>query len=253
MSRSTITRSGLGVLISLYCLFHPGETFAASPADALFQDGLTAYRAGDFAHAALAFRAAANRKPATGTLQNLGLAEWQQGRAGTAVLAWEQALWLDPFNRAAHSNLRFARRAAQLEAPDLTWYEVASSWLPVNWWAWSASLSLWLAVGMGTLPGIFRLRKAAWHQAAAAVGLAIFLLSLPAHLGIETRSSLGFVLEKDTPLRLTPTQDAQLITRLAAGEPARLERVRGRYLLVRTGRALGWLEKGELGFVCPRI
>lgn len=224
---------------------------AASSAEALFRDGSTAYRGGDYIHAIISFQAAAQRQPTTGTLQNLGLAEWQQGRVGDAVLSWEQALWLDPFNKAARGNLRFARRTAQIESPDLVWYEVASSWLPVNWWAWSATLSLWLAVGMGVLPGIFRVRKAAWHQAVAALGLAVFLLTLPAHVGIETRSRIGFVLQKDTPLRLTPTEDAQFVTRLAAGEPARLERTRGRFLLVRTGRALGWLEKGELGFVCP--
>lgn len=225
---------------------------ASSTADALFRDGLSAYRAGDYTHAALAFRAAADRHVTGGAFLNLGLAEWQQGRVGPAVLAWERALWLDPFHGAARTDLRFARRNAQIEAPDLAWYEVASGWLPVNWWAWIAGISLWLAVGMGTLPGIFRLRKATWHQALAALGIAVFLLSLPAHLGIDRRSRLGFVLDKDTPLRLTPTRAAQVITRMAAGEPARLERVRGRYLLVRTSRASGWVEKGELGFICPK-
>ena len=239
------------LLLALMILLPCTKATAASTAEALLQDGAKAYRGGDYIHSIISFQAAAQRQPATGTLQNLGLAEWQQGRLGEAVLSWEQALWLDPFNKAARGNLRFARRTAQIESPDLAWYEVTSSWLPVNWWAWSATLSLWLAVGMGILPGIFRVRKAAWHQAVAALGLAVFLLTLPAHLGTETRSRIAFVLQKDTPLRLTPTEDAQFVTRLAAGEPARLERMRGRFLLVRTGRALGWLEKGELGFVCP--
>jgi hypothetical protein len=180
---------------------------------------------------------------------NLGLSEWQQGRVGAAVLSWERVLWLDPRNDAARANLRFARHTAQLESPDLAWYEVISSWLPVNSWAWIAGTSLWLSIAMTMLPGILRQRKAAWHQAVAAFGLMIFLLSLPALAGVHTRSRLGFVLQKDVPLRLTPTQHAQAVTRLTAGEPARLIRTRGQYVLVKTNRTTGWIERSQLGLI----
>ncbi len=224
---------------------------AASP-DALFQQGANAYQAGRFVDAVNAFRESALARPASGTLQNLGNAEWQRGQAGPAILAWEQALWLDPFNQAARRDLRFARKAAQLEAPELTWCEVVSTWLPLNWWAWIAGASLWLAVGMGMLPGIFRARKAAWHQALAALGLAVFLLCIPAHIGVDTRCGIGFILAQDTPLRLTPTHEAQVLARLPAGAPARLERARGDFLLIRTSRTLGWVEKHELGLLCQQ-
>ena len=221
----------------------------ASPAHALFQTGSAAYRAGDYSVAVTAFRQAAELRPASGTLQNLGSAEWQRGRTGPAILAWEQAVWLDPFNESARENLRYARKAAQLESPELPWYEVVSTWLPVNWWAWLAGSSLWLSVGLVFLPGIFRWPKRAWHQAVAAFGFAIFLLCVPAHFGVDTRSRIGFVLGKDTALRLTPTAEAQPVTRLAAGEPGRLERIRGGYLLIRTSRASGWVERSEFGLI----
>ena len=166
------------------------------------------------------------------------------------MLAWEQAVWLNPFNRAARLDLRFARRTAQLESPDLTWYEVVSSWLPVNWWTWLAGLSLWSTVGLGLLPGIFRVRKAAWHQAVAACSMTVFLLCLPALVGVETRSRTGFILSKETPLRLTPTAEAQMITHLAAGDPVRVARSRGQYVLVRTHHTLGWIEREQLGLLC---
>ncbi len=225
----------------------------ATPADALFRDGIRAYRAGEYARAALEFRQSAASQSASGTLQNLGNAEWQRGQTGAAILAWEQARWLDPFNDPARLDLRFARKAAQLEAPDLAWYEVISSWLPADWWTWIAGASLWLAVGMVLLPGILRWRKAAWHQAIAALGLMVFLLSIPAHLGGHTRARIGFVLEKDTPLRLTPTTEAQVLTRLAAGESARCERVSGSYLLIRTRSEgfRGWVKQDQFGLICP--
>jgi len=250
MKRLRISGFGFRILI---LLFLPLSAFAttASP-DVLFREGAAAYQAGDFTQAANAFGQAVALRPASGALQNLGRAEWQRGRTGPAVLAWERAVWLNPFNQAARENLRFARKAAQLESPELSWYEVVSTWLPFNWWAWIAGLSLWLALGLTMLPGILRLRKAVWQQAGAALGLAVFLLSVPALFGIDARSRLGFVLQKDTPLRLTPTQEAQFVTHLAAGEPARLKRVRGDFLLVRTSRNTGWLERDQLGLICPR-
>jgi hypothetical protein len=228
------------------------KTASGASPEALFQAGAAAYRAADYPRAVEAFRESVALQPASGSLLNFGNAEWQLRHPGAAILAWEQALWVDPFNRAARENLQFARKLAQLETPDLTWYEVVSSWLPATWWAWIAGVSLWTAVGMVMLPGILRRPKATWHQAVAALALMVFLLSLPAHLGIAMRSRLGFVLQKDTPLRLTPTAEAQAITRLSAGEPARCVRTRGEYVLLRTSRALGWVTQDQFGLTCPR-
>jgi hypothetical protein len=227
----------------------PTHSLAAT-SDMLFREGVATYRLGDYTSAVHAFRESAKQEPASGTLQNLGNAEWKLGRTGAAVLAWEQSMWLDPFNDSARMDLRFARKTAQLETPELAWYEVISTWLPGNWWAWIAGASLWLAVGMVMLPGILRWRKATWHQAVAAVCLMVFLLSIPAYIGLHTRSRLGFVLQPDTVLRLTPTAEAQSVTRLVAGEPARVVRARGKYLLIRTNHTLGWLERGQFGLIC---
>ncbi len=218
-----------------------------------FRQGTENYRAGDYAGSANAFRNSASEHIAAGTLQNLGNAEWQSLRVGPAVLAWEQALWIDPYEQAARQNLRFARKTAQLESPDLAWYEVVSTWLPANWWAWIAGASFWLGLGMAVLPGVFRMRKTAWHQALAALAFMVFLLSVPAYAGVHTRSKIGFILQKDTPLRLTPTTEAQSVTRLASGDPGRIVRQRGNYVLIRTHRTLGWVQRSEFGLTCAGI
>lgn len=238
---------GVIVLASLW-LFQTEAATIAGP----FQSGTTAYESGDYGRAAEAFREAAAKRPSSGALQNLGNAEWQRGRNGEAVLAWERALWVNPFNGDARNNLRFARETAQLDSPELTWYEIASAWLPVNWWAWLAGISLWAAIAALVLPGVLRWRKAAWPQAVAALGLGLFLVSLPAHFGVLTRARLGFILTPDTPLRLTPTSSAEVATRLAAGEPVRRIRSRGNYIFVRSNRASGWIEKSQLGLICVR-
>jgi hypothetical protein len=232
--------------------FGAGAQASSDPLEVHFRVGVQAYNSSNYLRAAQSFRESVALKPATGTLQNLGNAEWQRGQAGPAIVAWERSVWLDPFNTAARNDLRFARKNAQVEAPELAWYEVVSTWLPANWWAAIAGVSFWTAVGMVMLPGILRIRKAGWHQAAAAFGVMVFLLSLPAHAGIYSRSRIGFVLEKNTPLRLTPTQDGQVVTHLGAGEPVRSERHRGNYLLVHNARARGWVERDQCGMVCPK-
>jgi tetratricopeptide (TPR) repeat protein len=243
-----VLKIGCSVGVAFVCAVHA----SAIAANKFFEAGREAYRAGNYAEAAQAFRDSAHAQPACGTLQNLGNAEWQRGLTGNAILAWEQALWVNPFDRNARNNLRFARETAQLEAPELAWYEVGSTWLPAHWWAWLAAGSLWLVVGTLTLPAILHWRKSPSQQAVAALGLAVFLLSIPAHVALLTRSRMGFVLEKDTPLRLTPTAEAEAVTRLAAGEPGRQVRARGKYLFIRTNRGAGWVERDQFGLVCSK-
>lgn len=237
------------VLLSLMICAVWFEANATIPTPDLFEQGSTSYATNGFDAAAALFREAESNAPAVGTLRNLGNAEWQTGRPGQAILAWEQAQWLAPFDKDIRGNLRYARTARQLDAPELTWYEICSTWLPVDAWAWIACASFWLAIALILLPGVLRWRKAAWHQGIAAACFAIFLLTLPALLGVQTRSRLGVILPNETPLRLTPTTEAQVLSRLPAGEMARLERRRGDYVFIRTGTAVGWVERGQFGLL----
>ena len=239
------------VMLFTLVLLVAGRKLNASTNDS-FQQAVNLYQSGLFAEAAKEFRIASAKKPASGTLLNLGLSEWRRGRVGAALVAWEQAQWIDPFDARVRENLRYARELTGVESPDLTWYERASTWLPVNAWAWITGGGLWLAIGLVVLPGVFRWRRAAWAQALAALGLAGFLFSLPAHVGVVTRTQIGFVLQKDIPLRMTPTEEAETVTKLASGEPARVERTRGHYCLVRTAQGRGWIKRSQIGMICPK-
>ena len=218
-----------------------------------FRAGVAAYEAGQYDLAARAFSDALAEKATPGTLLNLGLAEWRGGHTGAAVVAWEQAAWLDPFNRDVQKNLLYAQETAQLNPPELTWFEQASTWLPANCWTWIAGGSLWLAVALVIVPGFLRRCKAGWHQTVAALALGIFLLSLAPAFGIITRSKIGIVTEKNTRLRLTPTQSAETRASLPPGEPIRVLRQRGDYFFVHTQTETGdgWVGRGQISFLCP--
>lgn len=234
----------------LVLLSHVGKTNGAA-ADDFFAQGVADYHAGQFPEAAEAFEKSVAKHPAAGTLNNLGLAEWRRGHAGAAILAWERARWLSPFDSRAGENLRFARQLTQVETPRLKWFEAVSTWLPASAWLWLAGAGLWLAVGMMLLPGIFRRPKAGWHQALAAIGLCIFLFSLTANFGVVSRTKLGFVVEKNAPLLLTPTRDGEVTSTLTDGEPARELRTQGNYYLIRTDYGTGWIERDEFGLISP--
>jgi hypothetical protein len=236
----------LAVLLFSVTFASHGETV---PPSVLFEQGAKAYDKGDFDQAALCFRGASAAAPSSGTWHNLGNAEWQAGRPGPAILAWERGQWLAPFNAGTRENLRFARKARQLDPPELTWYETGSTWLPAGAWPWITCASFWLALSLLMLPGIFRWRKAGWHQGLAAVCFTIFLLTLPALLGVQTRSRLGVLLPEATSLRLTPTHDAQVLGKLPPGETARIERQHGNYIYIHSGGSAGWVERSEFALI----
>lgn len=233
-------------LCLLVVMFSSALNHSVAAADS-FAKGLKAGRAGDFAQATKEFQSSLAAQPAAGTLLNLGLAHWRNGHVGEAILCWEQSAWLNPFEQDARNNLVFARAEMQVEPLELAWYELASTWLPANVWAAILCGSLWLAVGMMILPGVFRWRKARWHQAVAALGLGVFLLSLPPNLGVIARAQLGIALGKKSPLRLTPTQEAEVVSWLTPGEPVRQLRQWGEYRFVRTAHGSGWIHRREVG------
>lgn len=235
--------------LSILLLICMAVVVRAAGTNDLFAQGLALGRTGDFPAAATAFEKSAHQHPAAGTLVNAGIAEWQRGRAGVAILAWEQARWMNPFDARAANNLKFARAVTEVEEPDLAWYETASMWLPGNAWSWVAAVSLWATVGALVLPGVLRRRKSGWQQALAAVAFGIFLFSLVANYGVLSRTDVGIVLRKNAPLFLTPTKAADQVSTLTAGEPARVVRSHGDYYLIRTAFGVGWIEKGEFGLI----
>lgn len=236
---------GCIALIALFC----GLKSNGAATNDFFARGVADCRAGQFPEAATAFASAAQQQPASGTFDNLGIADWRRGRAGGAILAWERALWIDPFDARAARNLKFARQVTQLEGPQLKWFEAASVWLPPAAWLWLAGAGLWLTAGALTLPAVFRRRKSGWHQTLAALGFCLFLFSLTANFGVVSRAQLGFVTGKDAQLLLTPTREGEAVSALTDGEPGRKLRAQGNYVLIRTAYATGWVERSRFALI----
>jgi tetratricopeptide (TPR) repeat protein len=241
-------------LIFLCTLILAGLSARAESPEARFTAASAAYASGDFAEAVAILRKADADGPVSpGLLHNLGNAEWKVGRPGYAILAWERARSLDPHQRNTAANLRFARRDSRLEEPARSWYEQYSEWLSPTIWLSLASGGLWGGIALLTLPRLLGWRRADWHQGITALGLAVFLLTVPALAGLVARSNVGVIIGDDTELRLTPTREAEKLGKLPAGEVARVEKERGDYLYVRAepDRA-GWLRRAEFTRIWAR-
>ncbi len=239
-------RQCFAALVAVICLFFVD---ARAATDDFYVRGLPAAQAGDFPTASSVFENELKHQPSAGIFVDLGITEWQRGHAGAAILAWERAAWVDPYDALANQNLKFARTVAQVDEPELRWFETASTWLPSNAWVWIAGASLWLAVGALVLPRVFRWRRSGWQQTLAALGFCVFIFSITANVGVVSRTDIGFILKKNAPLRLTPTGGSELISTLSAGEPVRRVKTRGNYYFVRTPMTAGWVERGQVGLI----
>lgn len=240
------------VIFSLLLVASIGGVCRAQETNDLFAQGTAMVKSSHFTEAAATFEKAAAAQPAVGTLLNAGLAEWQRGHAGEAILDWERAHWINPCNGQVEGNLNFAREVAQVDAPELKWSESVSLWLPPDIWVWVSGVSLWVAVGMLIVPGVLRLRKAGWHQGLAAMAFGVLLFSLIANYGVVSRRDIGFVIHSNAQLRLTPTGQSEIISTLTSGEPARCLRQHGDYFLIRTALGEGWIDRQHFGLVNPR-
>jgi len=210
--------------------------------------GRDLYAQGKYEDAAVDFRA----RVSPGTLHNLGNAEYKLGKLGPAILAWERARALDPAFRNTAANLRYARGQAGLNQPEFVWHERYSALLAPDVWLWTAAAAFWSAVGLLVLPALLKQKRTGWTQGGAVVAIGIFLLTVPALVGIFSRGKIGVVLTAETLLRLTPTKEGEMLGKLAEGELARLEKRRGEYVYVRGANdRAGWVLRSEFTKIWP--
>ncbi len=193
--------STLTMLLVLACLWHPARAAAAGPAPAAppgslqaYSSPLAAYRAGNFAAAEQAWRAAIARHPTDWVAHhNLALALAQQDQWPEAAAHWTSAFLLDPRNESVRWHLALGYERAGYTPPDLGEFADASGphllarlASPAEW--------QWLLViagavfSLGLLLLLLRAyrRPARWMRPAAFSGLgAGLLLALLALLSLH--------------------------------------------------------------------
>ncbi len=181
---------------------------------------------------------------------NLGVALEDVGRPVDAIVAYERALWRNPGDIDAETNLARLRAATVRGAPDFdpdaaSLGEVFGPWvrgLPVGLLGWSAALAL--------------LGACALRAAQSRVGLSNALFSVAAVFGIAVGLAAAVdgeeraVVTAAAPLRAGPDPRFESRASAVPGEPVRILKARGAFReVLRADGSTGWIERDGLALL----
>jgi hypothetical protein len=210
--------------------------------------GEQAYAKGEFAGAVEAWQAEAQRDGVSpGLLAALGNAEWRLGRKGRAMVCWERALLLDPYNAVALAGIRHGQNAGGVERPGSTWSENYSAVLSADLWLIIAAVSFWAALLAILLPRLRRQPASEWNQRIRVTAFTLLALCIPGLWGARSSANRAVVRKTEISLRLTPTLQGEPTQAVSEGDVVRTGRGFNGHIRVTTadGKS-GWLRAGEI-------
>jgi tetratricopeptide (TPR) repeat protein len=208
----------------------------------------TAYAKGDYATAVEQWSEEARVEGVSaGLLSALGNAEWRLGRKGRAMVCWERALLLDPFDPVALAGIRHARNAGGAERPAMTWSEDYASCLTADAWLLLATAAFWTALLCVLVPRLRRRSASEWNHRTRVISLTLLALCVPGLWGSRSLSARAVVRKADVSLRLTPTQFGEPLNGLAEGDVLRTDRpLNGHVRVITADGKTGWVRAGEI-------
>lgn len=232
-------------LLILCLLFLPSSLQAAD----YFDLGNQAYMRKDDAAAITYYRKAVkNRGFSAALLYNLGNCYARSGKTGPAVLAYEQALRLDPADPDIRTNLESIRKANGLYPPNQSWWRQVKNILGADQWLLLAVTGFALFSGSLLLLALVR---QSWPQRAlktvAVMASACALLALPPALSSyqDWRDDIVLVPAR---LNISPFAKAASAGTIQAGRKVHPLKTYKNFILVRdTNGRKGWLPARELG------
>jgi tetratricopeptide (TPR) repeat protein len=246
--------------IVLVFLFFSLKTLAAEgpeSAESIFQKGNAAYRAGEYAEAALLYESLVSKNwKNAAVFYNLGNASFKQKHPGRAILNYERARRFSPRDRDVLANLAFVSGLLEYRVEDKR-----------NWYLrmGEAALTTFTREEIGILTLAFSLLFLA--------GWAIPLYLRPATLWGWKRKTLlvltltclglwlskgfhegivkeGVTLKSQATVRYGPSHKDQVALRLGEGIKVRVKKTSGEWSrVVLTNGETGWMHQEELGIV----
>lgn len=196
---------------------------------------------------------------ATGTTSanlyfNLGNAEYRLGETGSAILAYERSLALEPSQPEARANLKFVRDHSGARTLQPAWWEKVILPWTVPAYSIAAAVCLWAAVF-----AFFAMWR--WRAGAA---VSLWFLAFAGLLGAAYCGAalwkanqdlqIGIVTSKEAVARLSPADRAAIAETLPAGSQVRYLRERGDWIyceLPSQGR--GWIAAANISKLRPSI
>lgn len=184
---------------------------------------------------------------------NLGNAYFKLGKAGHSIYHFRQALLLDPSSAETRANLALARKSAKLPEMEESLYDKTLSRRSPHFWKWLLWAGIWIGAGLILLPRYFGFQG----PVPIITGGVFLIFSLVPALAIQKAGEAknwGIILEPDTTMLVSPTQESALSHELQAGQEVFLKRQEGQedYIFANTKNGeSGWVHVENLGQLHP--
>jgi len=223
-----------------------------------FVEAITAYDSGDFIAASKFFRSRIIKdSPDPALLYNLGTCLCNEGDLAGALVCFERAHLLAPYDTAITENLNFVRRrlflpeANKIDGPTEMLLAASYSLRPDEWLL--VALFAWTAAGIFLA---FR-RKLSLNKRIVFVGccIIIFTLSLGAMIfeNLNAYSDAGAVVtSKNAELRSLPSLNSgSKLVRLRMGTVIRVIESRFDWVRIKSDNTKGWIQKSKITRIAP--
>jgi tetratricopeptide (TPR) repeat protein len=195
---------------------------------------------------------------------DLGNALFKLGQVGPAILQYERARYLDPWNHEIDNNLQLARKSAGLDPNSFTWWQVMIRIIPINTWLYMVEgglvlftltmvSSVWLIPQLSAGPlKIGRLCVRSIFFFGTPLFLFIVFFATLAYASSLRDLSQGVVIIKDPPLLISPTERAEKVDVLPEGDVVLVEQNSGSFIEVDArDRKFGWVRISSVEPIVP--
>jgi hypothetical protein len=186
-------------------------------------------------------------------LYNLGNAYARAGKPSLAVLNYQRARLLAPFDADLEANLRFVRESAKLPADPPTWFERTFEFASPTALYWSGSFGVLLA-GACLLAGRLTPRARGLRRLGIAVGVALAGVTVGNAMALRPLLHAGVILTAATPVRVTPVPMGDPLFTLPEADTVQMTDAHEGFVLIETRAGkTGWVAAANLAPVVPRL
>lgn len=234
------------------------STFYLLPlqAQTTFETANAQYAAGNYAEAAQAYEQILTEQPSAEVYYNLGNAYFKQGELAQSILAYERSLRLNPTNKDARHNLRFAESRIIDNIEDThafflsTWLRSLRNLLSEATWQWM-SIALFLlfciAALIFALTSPIALRKTGFHLAWLSLIFSIFTLCNARSLHArDANRAEAIITQGIVNAKSSPDRSGTDLFTLHEGTKVTIHEVIGSWCNIHVGNNIGWIQLSNL-------
>jgi len=186
-------------------------------------------------------------------LYNLGNAYARAGKPSLAVLNYQRARLLAPFDADLEANLRFVRESAKLPADPPTWFERMFEFANPTTLYWSGSFGILLA-GACLLNGRLTARARGLRRLGIGVGVALAAVTAGNAMALRPLLHAGVILTAATPVRVAPVPMGDPLFTLPEADTVQMTDEHEGFVLIETRAGkTGWVAAANLAPVVPRL